>query len=407
MEWLSSIPPLIVLFLIGVYSFSYLFGIKWALMIFSMKVVIGLAQTWFYLHYLGSGDLGTTIELSSEFQENGIWGWLNIGKSLLLSLGVHPTETGFDFNQRTAFFSWLLAPIFWLSGGNPWIVSIWSSLIFCLLVFWSFSILRKVYSIPKTTFWIVFFLPSSLFLASGIQKETFTTGLVLIIIASAIIISVKGRKSYGFLAIVLTVVLYYLRPFLVPPLLIALFFGLLFFGLGEKEKQWKTISWSLVLMGIVLIFLWIHPVYAVSNFWDYLLSTHQSISSRNTYVFPVRLSDGMPMMELIWNSIKAIWIAITGLWLGPASSPSFWVMMTEGLLFLSLILISLRRGTLGAKAREEWALLVSIATFSFLLAAGLGLSSPNYGTLLRYRLAFFLPLMGVLSYFSFRSKTVN
>jgi hypothetical protein len=390
---------LIFLSIGGIVFFSVEKSWKWIFLILLSKVLAGLFQAFYFFQVYGGGDTLEIFEMANQIAGEGLGIWLNKGQKIIFSFGVEPIYSiGFS-NHRTAFLAWLLGPFIWFTSGSFWLINIYLSIAITFIYLGVFRLLRKELQVPFSAFLLSFYLPSVLFWSSGIQKETLTLAAFFLLLLSTIYLVKQGPGFFWiFLGILSFFIIYYLRPFQAVALVIAGFVGFAgYFLLTESKikKKWKItvlLGFSSLIVGLLLY----HPVYGYQNLFDYMVQAHQAVAAKSDLIFPVRINPSLTGLEGLIISLKASWIGIFGLWPVLAPGISYFVLSFEGILILFLLGRTAIYFRSGKAISVNRSFLFSLIFYSLILAWGIVMSTPNFGSILRYRLAFVPLLIPVL-----------
>lgn len=391
MDWLYNLPVLLLFIGVMYHAFFEEVGKRMFWSLLFSKILISIFSTWYFYFFLEGGDPVWTVELAKQLGENGFLVWLKKGFEIVVSGGFEPIEGAPLSNLRTAFFSWGLSPLVFITGGSPWLISLICSLLNLFLFFLAFKLLRRRFAIPGLALGIAILLPSILFWSSGIYKETFTSGLFVLLIA--LLLSSWPRYSPHRILILtsILVLIYFLRPFQFMAVLIAILIGGFVFSVfGNSSKGLGRILLPITAFLVVFGIMVYHPVYSTENIWAYLYDAHQGVAGNTGYSFPISLGEEPGFFEAISSGLRAMWLTLFGVWPIWIPKISYFFFCLEGLLLLFLIFQT--RNKLGKLGSGELAFLIAIVSYCVFLAMGLGLSTPNFGTLARYKLAF-VPLL--------------
>ncbi len=391
MDWLYNLPVLLLLIGVLYHAFFEEVGRRTFWLLLFSKILVSIFSTWYFFVFLEGGDAVWAVEFARQLGEYGFLNWLKKGIEIVFSGGFEPIEGAQLTNLRTAFFSWGLSPLVFITGGSPWLISLYCSLLNLFLFFLAFKLLRRKFAIPGLALGIAMFLPSILFWSSGIYKETFTSGLSVLLMV--VFLDSWPRYSPGriLLMTLILVLIYFLRPFQFMAFLMAILIGGLVFSVfGNSSKEWGRILLPLMALAVVFGVMVYHPVYSPENIWAYLHDAHQRVADNTGYSFPISLEAAPGFLEAISSGLKAMWLTLFGIWPIWIPKISYFFFCLEGLLLVFLIFQT--RNRLFKLDSGELAFLIAMLSYCIFLAVGLGLSTPNFGTLARYKLAF-VPLL--------------
>lgn len=297
---------------------------------------------------------------------------------------------------RSRFFLGLLAPIVWLSGKSY----IFTSLVFSTVSFISSIFFARTcldhFKVEKLSVLIpILFIPSVIFWSSGILKDTLGLSAIYIIAAVTINVLYKSRVNVleVFLALLSLVILFFLKHYL--------FVGAIIFVSAVLVIQ--------VLKHIQGPIKWFIPVFlAALIVW--------SAKSAHSYLRPSRLpltlyensqiileksgsTTDVYLEEPSWSqlAIKSPEALILGLF-----RPTFFdklptiglVHKIENLLLIVLTILSVIL-LFRYRYKVDWKIVGPALLAITILAIFISLSTPNFGSLVRYRSAY-LPFFTLL-----------
>jgi len=294
---------------------------------------------------------------------------------------------------RSLFFSKICGVAAFITSGNYWLMASWLSM-FSFLASW--QIFRRVseWMIPGTSAAALAFLyfPSVVFWSSGLIKESL--GLAAIyLLASTVLLIMQGSRP-GWLEWILVLLAiwvgwnlkyYWMGIFI--PVILAVVATTMLVHYKPSLARWDVAIWAVLLVLFLVAGTNVHPNFSASRFLEVITANNLEFT---------RLSDPPRIVQYLnlepaWSSIllNAPAALIAGLF-----RPFVW----ESFNFLSLlasfenaILLLVVLQSLAALAQLKLSakrlLLVATLVYVILLITFLALSTPNFGTLSRYRIA--------------------
>ena len=375
------------------------FGTRATFMLMLMKVAVGMIAMVYYLEIRHEGDLFYYDETAIEYLEDirsgyPVWDFL--------AQEADPAARATPQN-RTFFFVKVITVLYMMLGSSIWFIGILFSFISFLSVTY---LIKRMESIGIDIRWsaiLIFFLwPSIAIWGSGLSKETLMLAGVSVLLGAAIPI-VSGSRSNWFLHIALLIlaslVLTKLRIFVLLSLLPFLF-GAVLFKVLQKYMQRLAWRWAAGIAGVILIVCFVvafsytdtsfNPGYIVKAFTD----NHAAIVAQST---PEHVVSGL---ETLWEwpqiVLQLVLAAMAGM-LGPfpweVNSTSEILILLEPMLLLTLFFTNTP-----TKARFPMLVWLPLLCYVVFTAAMITLSTPNYGSLSRYRLAFYPMLVFLVSF---------
>lgn len=309
---------------------------------------------------------------------------------------------------RALFFTKLVSVFNILSYDNYWIISAYLSIISFASAWFLLKTISKC--VPEVTIPAIIallFFPSVVFWSSGVIKECVSTAATFFLVAIFLKIWFRHRVKTieWLLAIVAVWILwalkYYILAVLGMAMSIALLYELVFrrfvAGYGVVVKLLICIA-----LGIVLFFIvtFQHP-----NFHPEIIV---QVIADNYYEFQ-KLSDPEDVISfnglqpdffnLLMHSPKAVFSGLYRPFLWEAGNLLQLVIALENFLLLAMSMFAIRYINPVFKSPHRL-LVLMVLFYTIILCAFLTLSTPNFGTLSRYRVAF-LPFF-VLVLFSNR-----
>ena len=305
--------------------------------------------------------------------------------------------------SNTLYFSKLLALLEVLTGGGSWLLGMYLGL-FCFMACWAMvRVLSEVFPLAPAGAAGVAFLawPSVLWWTAGLTKETLVVGAGAGVAALALTLTYQkwparrwrlaGRVALGLL---LAWVMFRIRYFFALPLL----GGLLALAAvrGATRRGWLGAGAGPQVGGVLLgLALLAGPVLVAGS---RVVSVQFLIDEigRN-YAAGLRASAGRPHLEYAdWQAMplgllrhvpQAVGQVLARPWLGESARPQYLAVALENLVLLALLGLALLATARGRAGRLPVALVAVLLLYCLLLAAFIGLSTPNLGTLSRYRAA--------------------
>lgn len=352
-----------------------------------LKLVAGIILGLMFIYHFGSGDTITFFELAKEGTE--------------------------IYNQpRTQFFVTLIRPIVLLSGGSYWITSLWISFISFVACWNALISLSRLYPKIKRLLAVCFlFIPSVVFWSSGVMKDALTFAALLTVIAVSLSLHNQAKLSLRDILLFLigAFLLFKIKHYLLISTLI--FFSILLSNLALKKMQGRT-RWIVAI--ICLLVIWgstqfIHPYLKVNRIaWALYENNHAINQQSDTMQLNIIIEDDswISVIREVPNALHAGLFRPSILDKTPIWG---WIHKVENLLLTTLMFLSLLL-YIKLKPKMDWPLLIAATICILLLATMLPLSTPNFGTLVRYKNAFmpFLFLMSsILPYQYFNAKSIE
>ena len=314
--------------------------------------------------------------------------------------------------SNTLYFSKLLAGLELLLGESAWVVGLSLSL-GCFVACWALvRTLARVFPLAPVGGAGVAFLawPTVVWWTAGLTKETLVVGAGAGLVALALPVLYGGRgpmriwPAVGRLALFLLLawVMVRMRYFFALPLL----GGLLVLAAVRlaTRRGWLGPGWRAQVVGL-LLGLGLAGGAAVALGGEHLSLSYFSREVAANYEHGLRTSAGRPHLAyanwqptpagLLGHAPLAAAYTLVRPWPGESARPLYVLVGLENMLLLTLLGLALVAAWQGRAGHLPVALVVVVGLYCLLLAAFIGLSTPNLGTLSRYRVAL-LPWLLVL-----------
>jgi hypothetical protein len=362
-----------------------------------VRLLAGIALGLVYHFYYGLGDtLGFFLdavrlnELAIESPSRYIGS---------LTSGIPPIELN-NREPRVFFFTALLSIVNFITGFNYWLSSLWFSLFTFLCAWYLVKELIDFNPQLRTASIIAFlFFPSVVFWSSGIIKESIGFG-ALCFLAGIFCKLMDGRslrwQEYLGTAVCIWLLLnlkYYWAAVFFP----AVVTSLLVHWFVEKrirETIPLTACWLLLFVLLCAAASFTHPNFYLEEFLSVIRQNHDefvAISSPDNLIhFPRQVHQ---WIDVALNAPLALASGLFRPLPYEAHSPTGVVSSIENLLFLALVVFRLVRP--GKVSGTDRLVLLAILAYTVLLCTFLAMSTPNFGTLSRYRIGF-LPFLVVV-----------
>ena len=370
-----------------------------------VKVAAGIAVGLLYEFYYTSGDTwlyfrdGQLLASLARSDFQGYW------QLLWASEGDLPATTTYGFQEPRALFFVKVVSVFnLLSLDNYWVISVYFSF-FSFLGAW-FLLRQLTAQMPNAKLpgavGLLFF-PSLVFWSAGLIKESLAmAGLYFLAgIFIRVWFSQKFRLSY-LLPLVLSVwVVWNLKYYYA-----AVFFAVVITSLGYKYASnrlhfRRSFSgecgiWLLIFFLALALVSLLHPNFSPQRLLSVIVDNNESYSVISAPEDQVQFYS----LQRAWGSLilNSPWALVSGLF-----RPFIWesgnilqfMISLENLLLLTVFVVAILKAGQLSKSNQR-VLVFAVIVYVILLAVFITLSTPNFGTLSRYRvgyLPFFITLV--------------
>lgn len=291
---------------------------------------------------------------------------------------------------RSQFFIVLLRPLIRITGESYWITSLWLSFISYIACSYATVTFSAVYPILKNIFAAcLLFIPSVVFWSSGVMKDALTFGATAALASIVVKYYKQSKISLGdFIVLMLsTFLLYKLKHYLLITSL--LFIGSLIASVVLKkiETKWKWPLAALVFIAAFSSTQFIHPYLKINRLAWTLYVNNQIINQKtNENQLDIQIEDDT------WPAVmkevpKALYAGLFRPGINDQTPAWGWIHKIENLTLTVLLFLSL---LLWVKLKPDidWPLFIAASMCMLLLAILLPLSTPNLGSLVRYKNAY-------------------
>jgi hypothetical protein len=368
---------------------------RWLLPAMIMRVVAGSLQHSSDAQFMHAWGQGFVAQLWARPSA----GWAALWQGRQVWYGPY-TWSIYQWSN-TLFVSKLLALVNFATLGSFWLNGVYLSL-GCFVACWGLvRTLRQLWPLAPLGAALVAFLlwPSVVWWSSGLNKETLVLGSGAALVAVALGGLYRktpwpGGRQLGWWLLLLGLAWLHvrLRYFFALPLLGSL---LALAGMVWAERHgWVRAGWrgqalgllvGLTLAGVLVVAVGGEPVskaFVTSQLWD-------------SYVHGIATSAGRPHVEYSGLrptvSSMASYFPLAAAqtlvrpWLGESAALRYVGVGLENLLLLGLLAMAATAVVRGRPGRLPSALVLALLLYCVVLAGLIGLSTPNLGTLLRYR----------------------
>lgn len=373
---------------------------------FFIKWLAALSLGLVYTYYYPGGDTWTYFEEAKKLSLLATSDFSQF-RELFLTSNDTSTVTHFLYvHDRSFLFVKIVSLLNLISGNSYWVTASYFSLVsFFSSWFLLVQLRRFVPDSTRAAAVAIFLFPSILFWSSGLLKETlamaaiyYLTAVLIQLLGGAKVRLVQWALAFLSLWIGWSTKYYWLGIF-VAAWLSSLFVFLL--TRNTKISQRKSVlGWLGVFLLLAAAASFAHPNFHLERVMEVIVSNHDlsALQSKgNNYIHYYDLLPTVASMAV--NSPWALFSALfrplpfeaTGL-------PSVLASLEN------LIILVLAVSYLASARKKSPSFAIPLIVFSVVLCVFLALSTPNFGTLSRYRVGF-LPFL--IFVFSFRNPLLN
>ncbi|MCB0494032.1 MAG: hypothetical protein KDC93_16620 [Cyclobacteriaceae bacterium] len=362
-----------------------------------IKVLAGICVGLVYTYYYTAGDtfgFFYDAQVLNSLLDKADGAYFNF--ILFGDRSFEVVEGLVNLERRSLFFVKNLSLVTMVSFNSYWVSSIFFSIASFLGCWYAFKKMIVHFPEGRWSGLVSFlFVPTFIFWSSGIIKESLSVAALMYLtgFTIALVFKEKSKLWEWVLAAIAVLFLWKLKYYWAALFIPAAFTTVLLIRLiipvlPTRNKVFETLLWISVFGLIVLGGSNIHPNFYLSRFLNVVVENHNAyvVASQNGPV--VHFYN----LEASWGSIllNSPWALFSGLF-RPAivESVSFFqiVVALENLLLMALFVFNLRYISSLWNSKHRL-LIISVGIYICLLAIFLTLSTPNFGTLSRYRVGF-------------------
>ncbi|KAA9339659.1 hypothetical protein F0P96_03330 [Hymenobacter busanensis] len=305
-------------------------------------------------------------------------------------------------HSNTLFLIKLLSALNVVTGGSLWLNALYFSVASFIGCWYLVRVLSRLFPGTRGAAIVGLLLwPSALYWTTGITKESLllASGAGLLAVALRLLYGGASRRA-GLLVMggLLLAVLQFKMRFFFGGVLLAGLAGLVAVRvlelLGLMRRRWQQ---TLVFAAVIGSGLWlaseVSPVFRFNKFASQLTRTYAGLREKSYGRPYIDLPHLAPTAESMAGYVpKAVASALFRPFIWEGDSLFYGISAFENLLLLIIMGVALLDVMRRRQGPLPFALLLMLLTYCLALAALLGLSTPNLGTLSRYR-ASWLPLL--------------
>jgi hypothetical protein len=367
------------------------------------KVACGLSVGFLYQYYYSEGDTFLYFQdgrVLSELARVDFFAYLDF---LSTEPPGHALWSQLTYVQpRAAFFAKFVSVVNLLTFDNYWLTSCYFSLVSFAGAWILFRRLHLYFASSTLPAAIAFlFFPSVVFWTSGLIKESLACAALFFLSALFLVAWFEKRISVantimGLIALwVLWGLKYYYAAIFIPVVFTSLCYRYLVTPFAANAGIAKQmLIWALIFIVPLVVVSFLHPNFYPERFLEVIVSNNEAYREfsrpEDTILFDsLRANAG----SILKNTPLAIFSGLFRPLMFEAHNGFQWMAAFENLMLLIIALFSVH--TLFKKLRSgEGILIFAVFVYIILLTVFITLSTPNFGTLSRYR-------AGYIPYFVF------
>lgn len=402
--------------MIAVVHFTVLVGIAWLFFkwsgqeyprifwsAFLFRIFMGAALGLVYLYYYSANDTWLFFQDANALAQLGKSDFVAYLKFLFTNdAPVSLVDQLVNSQDRSIFLIKFMSVFSWMGGNNYWISAAYFSFISFLASWYLYSVITRMFenSWKAASFSFLFF-PSVAFWSSGLVKETLALAAIYLI-AGVFLKFIDQQKivwiEWG-IALCSFWIAWNLKYYWIGIFGAVMVTYIIVFVLSRNYliiQKHKTVSWLVFFVLFCGAASLLHPNFYLNRFLEVLITNHNDF---------IKISDDDGVIHfynlharwgsVILNSPGALFSGLLRPFVWEASG----VMATLASLENTVIAILLISSLSGLKKEStHQLLLLSTVVYIALLCIFLALSTPNFGSLSRYRVGFLPLLIFIISY---------
>lgn len=305
---------------------------------------------------------------------------------------------------RSLVFIKILSVFSFATRDNYWLCTAYVSVLSFAASWFLFRRIKKYFEHSHVAGALAFlFFPSVVFWSSGIEKETLTLSALYFL--SGLFLQIKFKqKTFWFhwaIALAAAFVLWALKYYWAGVFFIALIASVAASYWSARQpfvKKYLTVYYiaSFILIGVGVSF--VHPNFYMNRFLEVVVANHDAFAVLSSDKSLIHFYNLSPTVSSI--AINAPWALVSGIFrpfIGEGQGALGLAASLENLLILVLMLSAL--WSCRERLREPVSILfLATVSYCIVLCIFLALSTPNLGSLSRYRVGFLPFLIFILAY---------
>jgi hypothetical protein len=368
--------------------------------VFFIKWLVAMTLGLVYIYYYPSGDTWTYFEEAKELSMLAKSDFAQYWKLLLTNSDTSTVSHFFYVHDRSFLFVKFVSVLNLVSGDSYWITASYLSLVSFFCSWFLFGQLKRFIpdSTPAAALAILFF-PSVLFWSSGILKETLAVAALYFLTAILIKLLKDAKVSLAqWVLVLLSLWIGWSMKYYWLGIFVCAWFSSLIVGIVARKQKIPDgslfLSWVSLFLVLAFVASFSHPNFRLEGIMEVIAANHSQFVSQSAPEALIHFHNLQPT----WTSmaINSPWAFFSGTFrplpFEATNLPSLVASMEN--LFICVLAFSFL--LFGRKKISSFTFPVVI--FAATLCVFLALSTPNFGTLSRYRVGFLPFLIFVFSY---------
>ncbi len=395
-----------------------------------IKILASIAFACYHAYIYGGGDTFGYFNMAKDIVQhsNGHFG-------RLLNIVFQPVEWNYDYlnsigtgpddlyiRSESNFFQVRLATLLLLVTCKSYLTT---GIMFSVLSYWgiwkAFVVFDKIYAGQQKRLAIAFlYFPTVVFWGSGLGKDSLALGAICAFIAAIVSVFITKEKiwKHALLALLMGGVLLIVKSYIILALIPALLISLALLYIKNRKR---TLS-KIMLTPIVLLMLYVAGFFFVGyvnehfedfsaeNLADRIVTSNLNLQADAGSAFDlgIRPENVSGLRDLAGFFPKAVVASCFRPWIWEAKNPAMLLSALEGLFLLMLSIVLLIKGRIFKTIQITLSdpLLICFLLYGFVFLGLVGLSTSNFGTLVRYKLPC-MPFILILLFITYNRLSKN
>ena len=378
--------------------FLFASGLYWLVFLSKLLAAIGLGVL--YQYYYSSGDTWLYFEWANQLATLAKSNFGAYMESMLANHDTSTVEHVLYVHDRSYLFVKLVSLFCFLTAGNYWLCAGYFALLsfFCSwYLYWQLSSISTEAS--RAAAISLFSFPSIVLWSSGLMKETLALSALYIITAivvKSVRISKVSWQATGI--VIISIIVGWLLKYYWMAIFLSAAIPSIILIVIQKTKPFTNRqllgSWCLLFLLICGIASLAHPNFHLNRILEVITASHDQYQLT---VKPENLIHFYMLQPNWWSVLmNSPWAIIAGLF-----APFFWeshAILSAAASIENLVLLILVISFLFTKGQLKANFIFPLFFYSIALCVLLAISTPNLGTLSRYRIGFLPFLIFALAY---------
>jgi len=368
-----------------------------------IKVLAGIFLGLVYQHYYSGGDTFVYFNDAGRFAHLARQDFAEYLRIVVSGKGL-PGETTFGMDEPRALFLVKITSVFHLiTGGGYWVTAIYFSVLSFL---GSWYLVKKIVlyfpEVAPSAIIAFLFFPSVVFWTSGVIKESIAMGALYFL--AGFFLETWVTRSIRIWPLVLALISlwvtwklkYYFTAVFAPVAITTFVHRYITERWRGRNFVMQAGLWLLILVIPVTAVTFLHPNFSPQRFLSVIVENNRAfmaLSDPNDVIHFFELETDL--MSVLKNAPLAVVSGLfrPGVW--EVETAFQWIIAIENLAIVMLTVLSLTMWKTAVESKNRM-LVFALLVYILVLCVFITLSTPNFGTLTRYRvgyLPFFLFLV--------------